>query len=300
METITTDRYTALKECERKIDDACKRTVKDARAIGRELLRIRDDRLFEEAGKESFKQYVEIDLGWEYRNASRLMSISLCAANLESAGLQLPPNESQIAELARLPDSIQASAYSDILTRCEQADVPVTIQIIHSEIEEQEAHLAKLNSTGLKERTKSQTGRSFKSSKPVGITVPDLGNEQTMEAPAVSARRTISLDEDGEAALLRIRRICGDQIADALLYLDVPITQRELERWAEQEDEIVKALAYYIVHERWSLSPALKFHSREPDKETTIEALAHWARSRGGYYAFRYGKALISIQIQNV
>jgi hypothetical protein len=295
-------RFAKLQECERRIEGLCRRTVQDARAIGRELMTIRDEELYRESlridgqiGYDTWTDYVEIELEWDPRAVQRLINISLCAANLEAAGLELPRNESQIAELARLPAAEQAPTYEEIIAKCEKADLPLTIQIIHDRV----AQKTVANGEPVKA---PQKPRPRKKKAKEGIIVPDMNEDLAVAAaspPETTAKNRLTLDDRGERALLKIKRLCGESTGQALEWLVVPITQKDLERWADLDDEMVKLMAHYIVNMRWTLSQALKYEHRseDADRSTTIEELINWAHSRGGYYALQVGKAIITVTV---
>ena len=282
-----TERYTALKEAERRIATLAQRAVNEAIAMGHEFMRIRDEKLYEAAGYDRFSEYVEIELTWSYREVSRLMNVSLTARNLEAAGLRLPSNESQLLALGRLPPEKQAATYEEILVKCEKKDLPVTVALIDDTVERE----LKVNPT---------PAGAVKT----GIEVPDLTADlaDAISGSAYSETRArMSLDEEGEAALVRIKDLCGEAVGEAIEFMSVPLSQKELVRWASLEEALVKAMAHYIVHERWNLTQALRYESRSinGDGNTTVKEMLHWARSRGGYYALQIDRAIVTVQIQS-
>jgi hypothetical protein len=124
--------------------------------------------------------------------------------------------------------------------------------------------------------------------------VPDNGE-------VVKAPKRISLSETGEAALERIRRHAGDGIANALEDMTVSISERDLRKWAEEEPWMIKKLGYYLVHQRWSLSQALKYEAQAISAQTTVEQLIIMAKfsQTPGELDIRFQDARILVNIED-
>jgi hypothetical protein len=120
----------------------------------------------------------------------------------------------------------------------------------------------------------------------------DLGDSNGAAAPSTSL-----WSEEGEKALNRIRRLCGDDIADAIDSKNPQVPERDLLKWAEQETEMVKNLAYWIVHKRWTLRKALAYEENAVNESTTVRELIDFATSRGGRASVQFEEARITVEI---
>jgi hypothetical protein len=110
----------------------------------------------------------------------------------------------------------------------------------------------------------------------------EQGKDKPTETKAEGVPDRIRLTGEGEKALDRIRALCGEETAVGIETCSVAISERELIKWADQSDTIVKNLAHYIVDLRWSVRKALDYEERIIDGESTLSQLIVLARARGG------------------
>jgi hypothetical protein len=172
--------------------------------------------------------------------------------------------------LARLDDETQPLVWQRLLTlRDKDPEKPITVDRVRAAVEFELA--AKPARAGV-------------------TTTLDLAGNGAADTS------TIRLSADGERALNRIRRLCGDPIADSIVRLNIVISERDLIKWSEQDDATVRRLAYYIA-QRWSVTKALAFENRDLNGMTTINDMIALACARGGTLELTYQKAKITVEV---
>lgn len=278
------ERLLALEEQESIFHLAAHRAIEDVIALGRTLHMIKSEDLWHARPEfENWADYLEGYLGVDNALATRWLHVHHIASRLENAGLMLPENESQAVELARAPEDRQVPIWQQLTRQLEAMDRGVTVDLIKRAIVIDEREQ-------IKTEEKPKTPRKAKG---VAITLSEDEDEdeEEKEPPPQSPR----LSETGEAALDRIRSICGKDIAQAINDGRLTVPQRDLVRWAEQDDETVHNLAFYVLN-RWSVTKALHYEERAIDWDTTVENLLTLTRARGGKYAFSYERARFAIE----
>jgi hypothetical protein len=275
-------RHEQLADAERRIQQASRDTVDSIRIIGHELTRIEEEQLFEVMGRNDFQEYVEVHLRLDYRMARAWMRASEALTILDQQKLQLPYNQSQVLELSKLTKpEILVGVWQKILDFCDRENRQLTFDMVRTAVEAQR-----------KKAHQFQTRARKKAPEPVkkgiDIDLSDVnGAEEIKKSP---------WSEAGEKALNRIRRLCGDDIADAVNEGNPKVPEKDLIKWAEQEAESVKALAYWIVIKGWTLRKALSY-DESIDAETSVAKLIDLARSRGGRVNVQFEDAKITIEI---
>lgn len=281
---LAKSRHQQLVDAENKIHAASRDTVESIRIIGQELTRIEKDELYEVMGRNDFQEYVEFSLKFDYQLARAWMRASAVLDLLDQQKLQLPYNQSQVLELMKLKTpEVQATVWQKILDFCDREKKIITVQLVRDTVT---AARTKANQLVTRARF-----RKPKPARGIDIDLGDAGNGQTAAPP----RKVWS--EEGEKALNRIRRLCGDPIGDALDQGNPEISERDLIQWSKEEPEMVKNLAYYIVHKRWTLRKAIAYEAEAVDMESTVEQLVDLARSRGGSAYVEFQDVKISIEI---
>jgi hypothetical protein len=263
----TKTRHDALAECELRIAKASKDTVESIRIIGRELIKIEEGELFEVMGKNDFQEYVEHCLKYDYRLARFCMRASPALELIKEQKLQLPYTQSQVVELIKIKEpETMLGLWQKILDYCDKEQATASYDMVRDAVEKQRTKTGDYQTRAVKPKPL-----------PKGIEI-DL--DATLPNGAVV--RGAVLSEDGEKALNRIRRLCGDQYADAVRAENPKVSERDLIAWSENENEMVKNLAYWIVIKRWTLKKAVQYEETAFDLETTVGELGDVARSRGG------------------
>jgi hypothetical protein len=276
----------ALEECEKRIMSACRRGREATAAIGKELVKIRNEELFR-ARHENFTDYVTEDVHLDLASAYRIMKVYETVAALEQEGLMLPDNESQIVELAKLLPEGRATVWKRILVASQDHDRPITVDTVKIAVDQEEKRLAA-----------KPAQEPAKSRQPRGVQVSlDMGEDEDEEKTNGSAPAVIALSEKGEAALARIRKICGDQVAEAIERARVQISERELRRWADLDNQLVYNLAHYVVNQRWSVAKAINYEERMIDGTTNVDTLITMSRARGGRLTTTHDDARILVEI---
>lgn len=271
-------RFARLEELENNIKTSVRRGLNAAISMGKDFDTIKQEELYQERGCESFNRYVDAYTDFPRTTVERLIAISQSAQLIEDAGLVLPANESQLAELAKLEPEQQKIIWRNVLQLKEE---DITARNIRKAIEILQRKRAERQEQ--EEEQKSTRG---------GVKTPldkdedkNKGNgEQDKNKPSAKpvAPDRIRLSQEGEDALDRIRTLCGEETATGIETCCIAISERDLIKWADQSDVVVKNLAHYIVDLRWSVRKAVDYEERIIDGESTLSQLIILARARGG------------------
>jgi hypothetical protein len=279
-------RYAQLLECEQVIRNARRRGMEAVLEIIAQLDIIDREELYRDLGYQSVNQYAEKHLGFSRQTVARYLSDARTVKLLRENNLPLPENESQIAELNKLsktPDRIPLF-WQQMLDEKDRIERPLTRETVRQEVRKALPPRPRGGvKTALDEEPEDEAG----------------GNGQVTKVPQAKAR--ISLSEKGEAALERIRRHAGDSYANAIEDMTVPISERDLCKWADQEDWMLKKLGYYLVDQRWSLSQALKYEAQAISEQTTVAELIIMAKysQKPGELDIRFQDARILVNIED-
>lgn len=291
--TPNRSRLVALEECEQKIFQAFRKGMEQACAIAREFEKIEKEELYRDLGYESFNDYVQKRLRLALRTVQEHRQIGRTVETLSAARLELPLNSAQALELARVqPPERQTEIWQKVLQAKERSEGPLStegirkiIDILEAEREERPKPPPALRpakvgvTTELDLEAEAETNGELKSS-PEVIQMPEQ----------------VTFSEKGEAALERITRLCGKVVGQSIANGNLPITERELQRWADQEDELVKSLAHYISNMRWSVAKALVFENKAVEDLTVVQ-LEQQARARGGKLILKHGQIKITVEL---
>lgn len=278
MSTIQSDdsRLVFLEQQEKHIVFHCRRGLEASYAIANALRIIIGQELFSERGYDNFIDYASACLPFDSRTANRLLDVADTIDLLKEAGLALPANESQIAELARLNKDVQARAWEQIQNAAEQAETPITVRVVRTAVD-------LLGQSAPKEPPKEPKTPADE----LEAELPGRGTDGKSK-PLPAPPKRIMLSETGEAALERIGRLCGKEASSAIEELRVPISERELTKWAQQDNEMVKSLGHYVLDQRWSVAKALAFEERAITPFTPLGNLLALARAHQGRYLVEF------------
>src|SRR4029077_847975 len=133
-----TARKAALDECELKIVTAFRRGLEATCSIARELHKILRDELYK-AKTQEFKDYLREYLKIDERSFRRIIAISQTVDQLKEAGLELPANESQAAELSRLQPPLRPKIWLELITKAEREDKNLTLDEVRRAVENVES-----------------------------------------------------------------------------------------------------------------------------------------------------------------
>ena len=270
-----------LEECEHKIKLAFQRGLEATCTIAAELHKIKDQQLWQLRDCSSFTDYVDKYLPLDRRSISRIIDIGPVVERLRDAGLQLPENESQVAELIPLKPDAQPQVWEQVLRAAEKLEQPITSTFIRKAVEFHDRH-----------QPEPDNEEEKPADRPGVKTALDL-DEKPAEAkddgaPAKKAKvpERLTFSEKGEAALERIGRLCGKAVREAIEKGNLPISERDLIKWSQEEDSMVQALKYYIVDQRWRIDKAIQFENRTIQEETTLRDLLSLVTAHGGRFSF--------------
>ena len=255
------ERMLQLEACEKRILSAFRRGLEATFDLGKEFTFIDTNKLYELRGYSSLYTYCERELRADQKAVSRSIDVYTVTLRLENAGVILPSNESQVLELARLPDEQVAHVWEKLVDACEKKDVPVTVSRVRAAVNRSE----------------------------VPKPAPKAGVKTSLKMEADT------LSEDGERALARIKRICGEQIAEAIRSGTRQLTERAIIKWAELQDQDMRNLVYYVIDQGWNVNDAISYEQKSVSSRSTVAEMALRARAWGGHFRFQHEEFLFSI-----
>lgn len=275
-------RFVALQECEQRMIGAFRRGLEATMAMAKELNKIEREELYTERGCELFSDYVQTYLQMSWRTAMRITAIARGVEVLRQAGLRLPTNESQVAELTRLKDETQQiEVWTRLLKAEEMEEMPLTARAV-----EKAVTVAIEAAAQAEPEPRRGVQTSLDIEEDASSDGPNGAPKKMTPVGKVEPAARIKIGEKAEAALERIRRLCGKPVAEAIENGNHPISERDLIKWSEQEDDMVKRLAHYVSDMRWKVDKAIAFENSDIDQETTLEKLREMAIARGGRMRF--------------
>jgi hypothetical protein len=261
----------ALSEQLAKISQAIRQAIlkgrQAARELGSGLITIWEKDLWElgDNKERDFFTYAYDAFGLERRTVKAAIATEHTYRILDEANLQLPPYVSVAAELSKLEDSKVPEVWVRVTEECAKHDLPVT-QLRVRDAVTQEIESQKEEGKG------------------VEVDLSDDNDE-------------LSLSENGEEALARIKALCGRKVADAIRQKRVLLSEDAIRKWAEQDDDMAKELPQWVIDKGWSVRKALNYMSKLIDGDTDVDQLVMMARNRGGRYVGSHGDARITIEI---
>jgi hypothetical protein len=282
-----TARKTQLEDCEIKIRTAFRRGLEATCLIAKELHKIYRDELYTEKTAD-FSEYITEFLQIDLRTYRRIIAVSQTVQQLQDAGLALPANESQAAELSRLEPELRATVWNNLVIRAEGQDKILTTEDVKHAVEQAEA------AQPVAAQAQAQEG---------GQVEIEMGDQENGQGPPARKKSpaqegVLVLTEKGEAALNRIRKICGAQIAQAIEEGTRAMTEREIRNWAEYDDQMMRNLTYYVIDKNWPLNKAVAFENKAIEDSTDVHELILIASARGGSAAINYeNRARIVIEL---
>lgn len=238
---------------------------------------------------EDFNEFVTDYLNINIATYRRIIAVSQTVHQLQEAGLELPANETQVAELARLDPPIRARVWNELMIRAEKEDKVLTVEDIRRAVEVAEQ-------AALTRDTRGPSDADH------GVEV-DLEDTNGNEPPAAKKKAPVQeavlvLTEKGEAALSRVRKVCGEEIANAIASGTKAMTERDLRNWAEYDNEMMRQLVFFVFDQNYPLTKAVNFISKGIDDSTDVHDLILIASSRGGTAMINHDRAKIVIELK--
>lgn len=275
-------RTAAREDCEQKIRAAFRRGLEATCQIAKELHKIFKGELYTDLYSD-FHTYVKEELHISPQTYHRIINVSQTVSQLQDAGLALPANQAQAEELSRLDATMRPKVWNDLLTRFEHEETALTADDVRDAVD----------SAMVVDKVEPPAGKVE-----IEMELEDNGSEP----PALRALKPVKeaelvLTEKGEAALNRIRKICGDVIADAIENGTRALTEREIRTWADLEDDMMRQLIFFVVDQKYPLSKAVTFINREISDSTDVHDLILIASARGGSAMINYDRAKIIIEL---
>jgi hypothetical protein len=286
--TAGTARKVALEECLIRMKSAFRRGLEATCTIAKELHKIYREELYLEV-TEDFNEFVTDYLNINIATYRRIIAVSQTVHQLQEAGLELPANETQVAELARLDPPIRTRVWNELMIRAEKEDKVLTVEDIRRAVEVAEQ-------AALARDTRGSSDADH------GVEV-DLEDTNGNEPPAAKKKAPVQeavlvLTEKGEAALSRVRKVCGEEIAEAIASGTKAMTERDLRNWAEYDNEMMRQLVFFVFDQNYPLTKAVNFISKGIDDSTDVHDLILIASSRGGTAMINHDRAKIVIELK--
>ena len=280
-------RAAALEECENKIRAAFRRGLQATCDIAKEMGKIKREELY--LGKTSdFIEYVTDYLGIPLTSFRRIVAVSQTVAQLQEAGLKLPANQAQAEELSKLEVSMRPQVWNNLVLEAERLEKILTPEDVRRAVEASERQAPKAQPQIQDQGIEIAMDSSENGDSPRKSAQADAQDAQDAQ---------LILTEKGEAALQRIRWICGAEIADAILDGTRVLSERELRNWAEYDDAMMRSLVYFV-NQNWPLAKAVAFLSKPVEGSTDVDDLLLYAGSRGGSAIINYNdRARIIIEL---
>jgi hypothetical protein len=243
-----------LKDYKVQIELGKKNTGTALKSMAEALIEIRDRELFKLEGYSAFSNFVERELRLDRNFCNRLMDAGSAYMILEKAKVpNIPVDQTHLLLLHKIPSEKLARAFTLGVETLDKQDEPLKVSDIKQIVEGYQALMTKK----------------------VDPVINLDGNTQA----APKAR-----SEAAEIAIERIGRLAGDVVLKAILKGTLKISDSALVTWAEESDQRVKNLAYYIMYEGMSLKEAIAYEDAILTVDTTLHALITLARARGGKY----------------
>jgi hypothetical protein len=259
-------RLELLTKCEMQIEEGKRRGREAIRSIAKALNRINDEELYVDRGYRTFNQYVESVLRMDRHIVQDIIRASETILTLENGGIEIaaiPAVESQLVLLHKIPRQELPKAWSEGLAFLESQGLP-------------------LNTANIKRIVDFAVSRAAQAE---GVN-PELSIEEDGDRSKVpeggGGGRIFT--EEAELALERIGRLAGAEVRAAIEEGTLAISDRDLVKWADESDQMVKNLAYYIAGERWTLAKAIAYEAALITADSTLESLARLGTARGGRY----------------
>jgi hypothetical protein len=204
------------------------------------------------------------------------MAAGATILTLEAAGVKtFPDTEAHLVLLHRIPAEELPTAWSKGLAYVYEDGRYTTTRI---------KQLVDSTIDALQEREREEAPKAAGVNPALNLG-DDNGQEPpvtvTAAAPPVTRR---SFSEDGELALERIGRLAGKDVRASIENGSLNISQRDLIKWADENDAMVKNLVYYIVNQNWSVARALAHEEQMLSGDSTLSTLAYLATAREGLY----------------
>lgn len=279
-------RLAQLEDCEHKILSACRRGLEATCSIAKELNKIYSQQLYE-LRRDRFEDYVTDCLSMDRRTCQRIINVGYTVGQLQEAGLALPANETQAAELARLEPERRASVWSGLLAlEAKDPEKKLTTQDVKQAVEHEALATPPAPPTPPAKVQKSAGS----------IEVPMDNGEEPRQKEDATTVAGIVLTEKGEAALEHIRKVCGAQIAEGIETGNTALEEKDIRLWAEQEAALMRALVHYVTDKHWAVAKAIAFETKSIEDRTTVWHLIMMAKARGGRVSIDYDGTKITVE----
>lgn len=243
-----------LRDYKIQIELGKKNTGAALKSMAEAMIEIRDRELFRLEGYSSFGTFVETEVNLDRNFCNRLMAAGSTYIVLEKAKVpNIPVDQAHLLLLYKIPSEKLARAYTLGVQSLDKQGEP-------------------LSAADIKQIVDSYQALAGKKVDPV----INLDGD-TPAAPKVRS-------EAAEIAIERIGRLAGDVVLKAIRKGTLKISDQALVAWAEESDQRVKNLSYYIMYEGMSLKAAIEYEDAILTVDTTLQSIITLARARGGKY----------------
>lgn len=279
-----------LEHCERRMLEAAAQEISASYAIGKELNLIEKRNLYvQRRNCKSFHAYLLL-LPWDKAYSYKVQRQAKVFDELIRANLPPPKTATILEELSRLPLDEVAEFWRSLLVVAEEEQTGVRRANVRKAIDnvpkEPEPPVPKRPGVVVNLKDDSQS----KDSNGQAAATPTAAS-----APPVTSTPKKTFQDEGEEALERIRRLCGDPVADAIIDGRLDIGERALKKWGDEDDDMVKVLAHYVSDLGWSVDKAIRFENKSVNDDLTLSQMITWAMARGGKWVRSYEGFRISV-----
>lgn len=244
------------------------------------LLAIRDQKLYEDRGFLNFSDYCVEWLEMDPETLRRRIIAAEVHKSLKDSGVsESPVVESHLLELDRLEPEQRAQVWREILKDTEDNEEKLTAEFVRKAVNKALGPKIKQLSSVVQ----AATPRMPKDGAANALAEPDLDLGSDLPGPTQEGSKSrISLNQEGEEALVRIRDLCGEMVAKAIESGTLEISQRELVQWSDYEHP--EHLTDDILRNRYTVTRAINRDTEQITAKTTVGKLLDLARVRKGFF----------------
>lgn len=284
---------------EQRLAEEAKKEFLASYEIGRLLNEIQDKELYRLRGDEykTFNAYLINRVPWDKSYSYRLQHQARVVDVLKKEGLELPKTA---AILEALYDRLELEAipdlWRDLLQGAQSTGTDLRLKHVVRAIEAMPTPAAPAEP---EDRNSEQSRDAAEPRRGVNVDL-DLGGGEPAGNGAPAApeppKKAQTFSDKGEEALERIGRLCGKGLATDIEKGRLPISERALKKWADEDDDTVRALKYYVADQGWSVEKALKYEQQGVTENLTLGHMISWASAHGGHWVRRFQGYRITLE----
>lgn len=283
-----------LLACMRRFQDAARDAITGLAGMGIELKRIHDDELYLVTHNtwESFaRERCELSTSRAYelmRIGERLPSI---IDKVKELGIAPPENEWQLRPLLKLTAPQAADVWVEAISKAKEDKVSVSQQVVQEVVEklpESKAPVPVVLATPPPTASPATTVKP--KSKEKSVAKDRFGFDEDEQDV-----RLANYSDPEKRTLEKIKNLVSLEALEAILSGSIQIVAHDLAQWGTYEDDDFKAIAKYVIEQRWPYPKAHRFLFQKVTSKTKIETLINLANSRGGHARIQIKEWVIDV-----